>query len=149
VSKKASAPYRSGRVTTWLKLKSTAQGPFVVAGFIPSSVQKNAVGALVLAEHVDGKLTASGHVGSGFSAGDAAELWRRLEPLPVRSAPIRADLDAVLDGLFPYADHYPNFALLNVRGQYFYPGDPVPDEESGHGSPWPPAAFVCPTGDCR
>jgi bifunctional non-homologous end joining protein LigD len=91
VSKKASSPYRSGRVTTWLKVKSASQGPFVVAGYIPSSVQKNAVGALVLAEHVGGTLTASGHVGSGFSAADATELWRRLDPMRRKTPPIVDD----------------------------------------------------------
>src|SRR5262249_7708360 len=39
-------------------------------------------------EHVAGLLTASGHVGSGFSAADASELWRRLDPMRRKTAPI-------------------------------------------------------------
>ena len=40
----------------------------MIAGFVPSTVAKHAIGALVLGEHVGGKLVPSGHVGSGFSA---------------------------------------------------------------------------------
>ncbi len=97
VSKKLSAPYRSGRVTTWVKLKSTDRRPFVVAGFVPSTVAKNAIGALVLAEYVDGKLVPSGHVGSGFSAAVARELWEKLDPLRAKTAPIK-DETAVAKG---------------------------------------------------
>src|SRR5262249_52024920 len=97
VSKKAAAPYRSGRVTTWLKLKCAERGDFVVAGFVPSTVARNAIGALVLAEHSGGTLIPSGHVGSGFSAAVAAELWRKLDPLRTKTAPIE-DETAVAKG---------------------------------------------------
>ncbi|HEX2889438.1 DNA ligase D [Vineibacter terrae] len=89
VSKTASAPYRSGRVKTWLKVKTTQSGPFVVAGFIPSSVDDRSVGALVLGEHVGGKLVPSGHVGSGFSASNAHALWQALNPLRTKTAPLK------------------------------------------------------------
>jgi bifunctional non-homologous end joining protein LigD len=97
VSKKLSSPYRSGRVTTWVKLKSIERKPFVVAGFVPSSVAKNAIGALVLGEYVDGTLVASGHVGSGFSAAVARELWQKLDPLRTQTAPLK-DETAVAKG---------------------------------------------------
>ncbi len=97
VSKKLSAPYRSGRVTTWVKVKSTDRAPFVVAGFVPSTVAKNAIGALVLAEYADGKLVPSGHVGSGFSAAVAADLWKKLDPLRTKTAPLK-DETAVAKG---------------------------------------------------
>ncbi|MGH6927393.1 MAG: DNA ligase D, partial [Dongiaceae bacterium] len=97
VSKKLSSPYRSGRVTTWVKVKSTDRAPFVVAGFVPSSVAKTAIGALVLAEYADGKLVPSGHVGSGFSAAVAGELWKKLDPLRTKTAPIK-DETAVAKG---------------------------------------------------
>ena len=97
VSKKLSAPYRSGRVTTWVKLKWADRAPFVVAGFVPSSVAKNAVGALVLGEYLGGKLVPSGHVGSGFSAAVASELWRKLDPLRTKTARLE-DETAVAKG---------------------------------------------------
>jgi bifunctional non-homologous end joining protein LigD len=89
VSKKLSAPYRSGRVSSWLKLKWTEREPFIVAGFVPSTVAKNAIGALVLAEYADGKLVPSGHVGTGFSAAVARELWQKLDPLRTKTPPIK------------------------------------------------------------
>src|SRR5262249_33712892 len=98
VSKKLSAPYRSGRVTTWLKVKSADRGNFVVAGVIPPSVAKNAIGALVLGEHVDGKLVPCGHVGSGFSAVEARDLWQKLDPLRRKAAPLE-DETAVAKGV--------------------------------------------------
>jgi bifunctional non-homologous end joining protein LigD len=97
VSKKLSAPYRSGRVTTWVKVKCAERGPFVVAGFVPHSVAKNAIGALVLGEYAVGKLVPSGHVGSGFSAADASELWQKLDPLRTKTPPLK-DETAVAKG---------------------------------------------------
>jgi bifunctional non-homologous end joining protein LigD len=88
ISKKASAPYRSGRVKTWVKIRCARRGPFVIAGFMPSSIERNAVGALVLGEYVGGRLTPSGHVGTGFSSGTARELFQRLNRLRARTAPL-------------------------------------------------------------
>jgi bifunctional non-homologous end joining protein LigD len=97
VSKKLSSPYRSGRVTSWVKLKATDRRPFVIAGYVPSTVAKNAIGALVLGEYVDGKLVPSGHVGSGFSAAVARELWQKLDPLRTKGASLK-DETAVTKG---------------------------------------------------
>src|SRR5262249_13721684 len=92
-----SSSYRSGRVTSWLKLKSTDRKPFVIAGYVPSTVDKKAVGALVLGEYVDGKLVPSGHVGSGFSAAVSRELFAKLDPLRTTTAPLN-DETAVAKG---------------------------------------------------
>ncbi len=89
VSKLASSPYRSGRSKAWLKLKTALSGTFVIAGYIPSTVDKRAIGALVLGEYANGKLVPSGHVGSGFSAAMARELWQKLDPLRVKAAPLK------------------------------------------------------------
>jgi bifunctional non-homologous end joining protein LigD len=86
VSKKLAAPYRSGRAATWLKRKCADRDPFVVAGYILSSVDRKAVGALVLGEHAGGKLVPVGHVGSGFTAETARALWQRLDPLRRKTA---------------------------------------------------------------
>jgi bifunctional non-homologous end joining protein LigD len=89
VSKMANSTYQSGRVKTWLKVKSALEDSFVVAGYIPSSVAKHAIGALVLAEHVGGKLIPSGHVGSGFSTAVAHSLWQKLDPMRRSAPPIK------------------------------------------------------------
>ena len=97
VSKRLSSPYRSGRVTSWVKLKSTDRKPFVIAGYVPSTVDKKAVGALVLGEYVGGKLVPSGHCGSGFSAALSRELFEKLDPLRTKTAPLQ-DETAVAKG---------------------------------------------------
>ena len=89
VSKKGSAAYRSGRGKTWLKVRCAESGPFVVAGFMPSSVAKNSIGALALGEFVEGRLVPSGHVGTGFTADEARQIWERLEPLRTKNAPLK------------------------------------------------------------
>jgi bifunctional non-homologous end joining protein LigD len=97
VSKRLSAPYQSGRSNNWVKIKYTERGEFVIAGFVTSTASKRAIGALVLAEHVNGKLVPSGHVGSGFSAADASSLWQLLDPMRTKTAPIK-DETAVAKG---------------------------------------------------
>jgi bifunctional non-homologous end joining protein LigD len=94
ISKTAAAPYRSGRVRTWQKMKSSQSDSFVIAGFIPSTVEKGAVAALVLGEHAAGKLVPVGHVGSGFTASSARELRQRLDPLRAKTPPMK---DATAD----------------------------------------------------
>ncbi|HKP25040.1 MAG TPA: DNA ligase D [Dongiaceae bacterium] len=97
VSKRISTPYQSGRTNNWVKIKATERGEFVIAGFVISTASKRAIGALVLGEHVGGKLTPSGHVGSGFSASDASALWQRLDPMRTSTAPLK-DETAVAKG---------------------------------------------------
>ena len=72
VSKKLSSPYRSGRVKSWLKVEVERTRQLRDRGLrAVDRRRKNAIGALVLGEYVDGKLVPVGHVGSGFSAADA------------------------------------------------------------------------------
>jgi bifunctional non-homologous end joining protein LigD len=97
VSKRLSAPYQSGRSNSWVKIKATERGEFVIAGFVTSTVSKRAIGALVLGEHVGGKLVPSGHVGSGFSATDASNLWKLLDPMRTSIAPLK-DETAIAKG---------------------------------------------------
>jgi bifunctional non-homologous end joining protein LigD len=97
VSKRISAPYQSGRTSNWVKIKATERGEFVIAGFVTSTASKRAIGALVLGEHVGGKLVPSGHVGSGFSASDASSLWQMLDPMRTNTAPLK-DETAVAKG---------------------------------------------------
>src|SRR3546814_7870712 len=44
VSKECDAPYRSGRGTTWIKSKCSERQEFVVAGFVPSTTARKAIG---------------------------------------------------------------------------------------------------------
>jgi bifunctional non-homologous end joining protein LigD len=81
VSKRADAPYVSGRTLSWIKSKCTERQEFVIVGYLPSAAAGRGVRSLVLAYHDKGKLTYAGHVGTGFSQGNAAGLKERLDRL--------------------------------------------------------------------
>jgi bifunctional non-homologous end joining protein LigD len=84
VSKRADAPYRSGRGHDWLKTKCSDRQELVVAGFAPSSADAYAVGALVLGYYERGKLHYAGRTGTGFTHETARTLYRKLKPLTLR-----------------------------------------------------------------
>jgi bifunctional non-homologous end joining protein LigD len=94
VSKRADAPYRSGRNRDWIKSKCTHRQEFVIAGYVPSTTGANAIGSLVLGLYENGKLVHVGRVGTGFSAKVARELWTLLEKRRTDSAPFEQKLSA-------------------------------------------------------
>ena len=96
VSKRLSAPYRSGRSDAWLKIKYNRRSEFVVVGFTDSESVDHALGAMMLAERdADGRWSYVGRVGTGFSQATLQVLRERLEatetgicPLPEHPADI-------------------------------------------------------------
>jgi len=80
ISKRASAPYQSGRSKTWTKTKALKAEDFVITGFTLSKPAEG-IGALALGEWVDGELQYRGKVGTGFDAAMLKQLRERLEPL--------------------------------------------------------------------
>jgi bifunctional non-homologous end joining protein LigD len=94
VSKRRDGRYPSGRSPAWIKSKCSDRQEFVIAGYVPSTVDKAAVGSLVLGYHRDGALVHAGRVGTGFSQAVARDLRARLEPLERKSPPFAASLDA-------------------------------------------------------
>jgi bifunctional non-homologous end joining protein LigD len=93
VSKLRDAPYRSGRSENFIKTKCHNEQEFVVAGFTPSTAMPNAVGALTVAFHEDGKLRYAGRVGTGYTHQTARDLWRRLSALRIERAPLALPKD--------------------------------------------------------
>ncbi len=81
VSKRADAPYRSGRTQDWLKSKCADRQELVVVGYVPSTTSQRAIGSLALGAYENGRLIFVGKVGSGFSTKTAQDLWKQLEPL--------------------------------------------------------------------
>lgn len=94
VSKRADAPYRSGRGRGWLKSKCAERQEFVVAGYVPSTVLEGAVGSLILGVQDKGGLRYVGRVGTGFTQGAARDLFARLHPLRQQESPFAAPLTA-------------------------------------------------------
>lgn len=94
VSKKADAPYRSGRGKDWVKSKCTERQEFVIAGYVPSTVSSGMVGSLVLGVHEGGKLVHAGRVGTGFTAAVARDLKKRLAKIEIATNPFATKLPA-------------------------------------------------------
>jgi bifunctional non-homologous end joining protein LigD len=94
VSKLAADAYRSGRVRSWIKSKCAARQEFVIAGMVPSTAVKNAVGSLVLGYYEDGEFIYAGRVGTGFSVKAARDLWVRLTALKQARSPFAQKLSA-------------------------------------------------------
>ncbi len=93
ISKLREAPYRSGRSENFVKAKCHNAQEFVVAGFSPSTALPNAIGALTVAFHENGKLRYAGRVGTGYTRDTARDLWKRLQPLRVDRPPVTLPKD--------------------------------------------------------
>jgi len=92
ISKASQSVYVSGRGKSWVKAKCSAQQEFVIAGYVPSSTGRKAIGSLSLGVY-DGKdLRYVGRVGTGFSSGVADALYTRLEAMRLRSSPFAKPL---------------------------------------------------------
>jgi bifunctional non-homologous end joining protein LigD len=87
VAKKADAPYKGGRSSAWLKVRSRRTDDFVVVGFTAAKGSRGGFGALQLADYVDGTLTYAGRAGSGFTDRELADVKRTLESRRRRDPP--------------------------------------------------------------
>ncbi|RVT89845.1 DNA ligase D [Sphingomonas crocodyli] len=95
ISKRADAPYRSTRTQSWLKVKCIRRQEFVIIGWSKSDKSRR-FRALLLGQHVDGKLVYAGKVGTGFDRATMDMLWdkfgsrtRKTAPTPVPKAEAR------------------------------------------------------------
>ena len=82
VSKRSNSPYLGGRSSSWLKIKALLTGDFVIAGYSDSE-KAGGIGALGMAEWVDGELQYRGKVGTGIDATTMRALLKRLEPMRI------------------------------------------------------------------
>ncbi|NKC49342.1 hypothetical protein HED54_19220 [Ochrobactrum anthropi ATCC 49188] len=81
VSKLREASYRSGRSNDWRKSKCIGRQEFVIAGYVPSTVTRAAIGSLLLGVQDKKGLVPVGRVGTGFSVRIAKELYKRLQAM--------------------------------------------------------------------
>lgn len=88
ISKRADAPYRSGRTRTWLKVKCGQRQELIIIGFTEPAGQRNHLGAILLGVHRDGALRYAGKCGAGFDERTLDALRDRLEPLRRPTAPV-------------------------------------------------------------
>jgi bifunctional non-homologous end joining protein LigD len=87
VSKRADAPYESGRSLDWIKSKCTNRQEFVIVGYIPSNAAGRGVRSLLVGYNDKGKLRYAGRVGTGFSNRMGDELKHRMDALKAKSSP--------------------------------------------------------------
>ena len=85
VSKRADAPYDSGRSSAWLKSKCLHEQEFVIAGFTPSLDGPNRIGSLLLGYYEGKKLIYAGRTGTGFTQKLKHELYTQLSKLETKS----------------------------------------------------------------
>ena len=77
ISKRADAPYLTGRQKTWLKVKCSLRQEFIIIGYSAAKSGERALGALYLGYKKDGALRYAGKVGTGFSMKSARDLAAR------------------------------------------------------------------------
>jgi bifunctional non-homologous end joining protein LigD len=87
ISKRADAPYRSGRTKSWLKIKCVNRQEFVVIGWTPSAAKARGLRSLLLAVHEGRKLRYAGKVGTGFSQDVIEQLLAKMRPLATKTPP--------------------------------------------------------------
>ncbi len=93
VSKRADAPYRSGRNKHFLKIKCRLREELVVVGFTAPQGARTGIGALVVATRDGGgALRYAGKVGTGFRQADLTALHAALAPLARPEPPVDATL---------------------------------------------------------
>jgi bifunctional non-homologous end joining protein LigD len=94
ISKRADQPYRSGRGGDWVKSKCTQRQELVIAGYLPSSAAKKAVGSLVMGVYEAGKLIPVGRVGTGFTSEVAGALYQTLTSIEIKASPFVSKIPA-------------------------------------------------------
>jgi bifunctional non-homologous end joining protein LigD len=87
VSKRAAAPYRSGRGHDWIKSKCTMRQEFVIAGYVPSDKAARGLRSLLVGYREDERLKPAGRVGTGFSTRSIRTLKEKLDGLRTDKAP--------------------------------------------------------------
>jgi bifunctional non-homologous end joining protein LigD len=87
VAKRADSTYSARRSSNWLKIKADRTGDFVIVGYTQPQGSRAFIGALQLAEFVEGRLCYVGRVGTGMDDAMLRELIALLSPDIRRDAP--------------------------------------------------------------
>lgn len=87
VSKDVNSSYRSGRNSSWVKIKCQNRQEFVIGGWTDPKGGRTGLGALLLGYWEGNEFFYAGKVGTGFSDKKLRELKKILEPLEVKENP--------------------------------------------------------------
>ncbi|HUQ98518.1 MAG TPA: DNA ligase D, partial [Gemmatimonadaceae bacterium] len=86
VAKKADSKYAGGRSKCWLKIKTEKTADLAIVGFTAPGGSRSHLGALQLADMVNGTLVYAGRVGTGFNEALLKELKNLLDPIVRKKA---------------------------------------------------------------
>jgi bifunctional non-homologous end joining protein LigD len=87
IAKRADSTYIARRSSNWLKIKADCTGDFVIVGYTQPKGTRAFIGALQLAEFVEGRLCYVGRVGTGMDDATLRELIGLISPDIRRDAP--------------------------------------------------------------
>jgi bifunctional non-homologous end joining protein LigD len=87
IAKQADAPYREGRVGSWLKIKCTRRQEFVIGGYSPSDKRGRAFASLLVGAYEGDKFVYQGRVGTGFDEDMMMDLAARFAKLKRKTSP--------------------------------------------------------------
>jgi bifunctional non-homologous end joining protein LigD len=87
IAKRADSAYAPRRSPSWLKIKADRTGDFVIVGYTQPKGTRAFIGALQLAEFVEGRLCYVGRVGTGMDDTMLRELIELISPDIRRDAP--------------------------------------------------------------
>ncbi len=94
VAKRKDGKYEAGRRSaSWVKVKSTRSGEFVVGGVTSGKGSREPLGALLLGAWRGAKLHYCGHVGSGFDERTLAQVKKRCDALKTTACPFAEEPD--------------------------------------------------------
>jgi bifunctional non-homologous end joining protein LigD len=109
IAKKADAPYRAGRSPQWLKIKAEKAGDFVIVGFTAPKGNRSGLGALQLADYVNGSLVYAGRAGTGFNDQLLRDLSELFKPIVRKDPPCHGPVVA------PNAEPRPSEAIPETK----------------------------------
>jgi bifunctional non-homologous end joining protein LigD len=88
VSKRADAPYHSGRSGDWLKTKCSSNQEFVVIGYEPSDKAGRLIRSLLLGYYDKGGLRYAGRIGTGWGQKQERDIQKRLNAVARKDTPL-------------------------------------------------------------
>jgi bifunctional non-homologous end joining protein LigD len=89
VSKQQDAPYRSGRVESWIKVKCGKRDAFPIVAFVDKlGAKPRKIASFYVGRREGDRLLYAGKVRSGFTEAQARDLRERLDPLIRKNSPL-------------------------------------------------------------
>jgi bifunctional non-homologous end joining protein LigD len=90
VSKRANAPYQSGRNDAWLKSKCIKEQELVIGGYTEQPKHPGTLGALLIGTFEGERLRFAGKVGTGFTHAEGRDLMKKLQARAAVASPFLA-----------------------------------------------------------